>query len=282
MTFEIVRPDDEPGEPDAEAVAFRQAQENLRNAPGDLEARAQFRQALRLRRQARALCRRAGSVSVRWKRYRRLRELGYTPEGARWEIEQDAAEDEADYPNQKPANPPRSWHLARPLSWTRQTADETLRVKGVAELLVRARHEIAEARARGVAETLLTGGEPPADPLFAMPFELHQFLMVNGVRILTAQDPVAALQSLLGQEPPRRGRPPADNARRDCEIAVQVQEEVDGGSTVDEACHNVKNKNTARMIDFAAVRKIYFENRNRNDVKMIVYWRLLQKFEHHR
>ena len=102
MTFEIVRPDDESGEPGADAVAFRQAQENLRNAPGDLEARGLFREALRLRRQTQALRRRAGSGSVRWKRYRRLRELGYTPEGARWEIGQDAAEGEADYPDQKP------------------------------------------------------------------------------------------------------------------------------------------------------------------------------------
>jgi hypothetical protein len=37
MTFEIVRPDDESGEPDAEDEAFRQAQSNLRKAPGDLE-----------------------------------------------------------------------------------------------------------------------------------------------------------------------------------------------------------------------------------------------------
>jgi hypothetical protein len=83
---------DEPGQPDAEDEAFRQAQENLRKAPGDLEVRAQFRQALKLRRQKRALCRRAESETVPWRRYRRLRELGYTPGGARWEIEQDAAE----------------------------------------------------------------------------------------------------------------------------------------------------------------------------------------------
>jgi hypothetical protein len=83
---------DEPEEPDAEDEAFRQAQSNLRKAPGDLEARAQFRQALRLRRQARARCQRAGSETIPWRRYRRLREFGYTPVGARWEIEQDAAE----------------------------------------------------------------------------------------------------------------------------------------------------------------------------------------------
>ena len=64
MTFEIVRPDDESGEPGADAVAFRQAQENLRNAPGDLEARGLFREALRLRRQTQALRRRAGSGSA--------------------------------------------------------------------------------------------------------------------------------------------------------------------------------------------------------------------------
>jgi hypothetical protein len=82
---------DKRGEPDAEAVAFRQAQSNLRKAPGDLEARAQFREALRLRRQTQALRWRAESESGRRKRYRRLRGLGYTPGGARWEIEQDAA-----------------------------------------------------------------------------------------------------------------------------------------------------------------------------------------------
>jgi hypothetical protein len=58
MTFEIVKPD-APGEPDAEDETFRQAQSNLREAPGDLEARAQFREALRLRRQTQALRRRA-------------------------------------------------------------------------------------------------------------------------------------------------------------------------------------------------------------------------------
>ena len=227
MTFEIVKPG-APASWSREDREFREAQ------------------ALRLR---------AGSEAVRWKRYRRLRELGYTPEGARWEIEQEAAEDEADYPNQKPANPPRSWHLARPLSWTRQSADETLRVKGVAEVRERARHEIAEARAEGIATALLTGGEPLVEPLLAMPFELRQFLMIAGLRILTAKDPVAALRGFVGGESQGRGRPPADNARRDCVIAVQVQELVNDGSYVDAACRNVSKETvgTAIMLDFYAV-----------------------------
>jgi hypothetical protein len=195
-------------------------------------------------------------------------------------IEQDTAEGEADYPDQKPANPPRSWHLALYLSWARQIADEPLRVKGVAALLEMARHDIAKARAEGVAEAPLTGGEPPADPLLAMPFELRQFLMVTGLRILTAQAPGAALRGFLGQEPPRRGRPPADNAQRDCVIAVQVQEEVDGGLTVDDACGIVKGaSDEARTIDVHAIRKIYYDNRDRADVRTIVYWRSLQRAE---
>jgi hypothetical protein len=64
MPFEIVQPDDS-GEPDADTAAFMRGLE---------------------------LRRRAGSEVIPWRRYRRLRELGYTPEGARWEIEQDAAE----------------------------------------------------------------------------------------------------------------------------------------------------------------------------------------------
>jgi len=64
MTFEIVKPG-APASWSREDREFREAQ------------------ALRLR---------AGSEAVRWKRYRRLRELGYTPEGARWEIEQAEAE----------------------------------------------------------------------------------------------------------------------------------------------------------------------------------------------
>ena len=54
-------------------------------------------------REAQALRRRAGSEAVRRKRYRRLRELGYTPEGARWEIEQEAAEAAAAPEEEAPA-----------------------------------------------------------------------------------------------------------------------------------------------------------------------------------
>jgi hypothetical protein len=224
---------------------------------------------------------RAHSETIPRRKYRRLRELGHTPKGARWVIEQDAAEGEADYPDQKPATPPR-FDLARHLSWARQPADEARRGKGVAALLERARYEIDRARAGGVDETLLAGGEPPADPLFAMPFELRQFLIVNGLRILMARSPVAALRGFLGQVSRKRGRLPAGNAQRNCVIAIQVQEEIDRGSPGDEACRIVKNANAVEMIDFHAVRKIYFDNRNRDDVKAILYWRLLQKLEHHR
>ena len=75
MTFEIVKPG-APASWSREDREFREAQ------------------ALRLR---------AGSEAVRWKRYRRLRELGYTPEGARWEIEQAAAEAEAAPEEEAPA-----------------------------------------------------------------------------------------------------------------------------------------------------------------------------------
>jgi hypothetical protein len=120
---------------------------------------------------------------------------------------------------QKPADPPNPAFLQAYLCDARPTLDERLaepdaaearRVEGVAALLALARAELAKA------------GDP--NRLLAMPFQLRQFLTIEGLRILTADDPVAALRRLLGHKAQRRGRPAEDNDYRDLMIATDVAE----------------------------------------------------------
>jgi hypothetical protein len=175
------------------------------------------------------------------------------------------------------AQPTRSEQSAEP------DATETRRVKAVAYLLALARAELAKA----------------SDPnrLFAMPFEPHnfptivadfltvedpmpselrKFLAIEGLRILTAEDPIAELRRFLGRRPGRRGRPVADNAYRNVMIAADVQELVNAGS-IDAACEKIST--VVPMLDFHAVRSIYYTSRDTLEVKAELGWRGLRNAE---
>jgi hypothetical protein len=142
------------------------------------------------------------------------------------------------------AQPTLSERLAEP------EATEARRVKAVAALLALGRSELEKAGDLG--------------RLLAMPFELRQFLTIAGLRILTAEDPTAALLHLLGQKARGRGRPLADKAFRDHVIAADVQERVNGGSSIETACDAVGN---AAGLSPEAVRKIYFTGRDTLEVR---------------
>src|SRR5262249_16217329 len=134
----------------------------------------------------------------------------------------------------KPAEPPPSLEFleaylrdAQPTLSERSAepeAAEARRVKAVAALLALARAGLAEAG---------------PDRLGGIPVGRREFLAIAGLRILTAEDPIAALQSFLGQGPRGRGRPSADNAFRDLMIAADVAELHASGKTVTAALNAV-------------------------------------------
>jgi hypothetical protein len=120
------------------------------------------------------------------------------------------------------AQPTRGERLAEP------EATEARRVEAVARLLALAR------------AALLEGGNP--DWLGAIPLQLRQFLTIAGLRILTADDPAAALRRFLGQKRPRRGRPAEDLAYRDFMIAADVAELHASGLTLNAAYEEVSKR----------------------------------------
>lgn len=63
-----------------------------------------------------------------------------------------------------------------------------------------------------------------------MPLELHNFLEEAALRVFLADDPFVELGRFLGQLPRGRGRPVADNERRDELIAADVAELVHHGA----------------------------------------------------
>ena len=137
-------------------------------------------------------------------------------------------------------------------------AREARRVKAVDHLRTLARTEIAKT------------GDP--NRLRAIPDELFRFLTVAGLRILLAEDPIAALKLFLGRRPRGKGRPVADTEDRDVMIATDVAELVYKGLTIDAACDQVE-KNAP--VGFEMVRKIYIDRRNSNKVKGNLGMRLL-------
>src|SRR5215831_12989024 len=133
------------------------------------------------------------------------------------------------------AQPTLSERLANP------DATEAQRVDAVAALLALARAALVEAG---------------PNRLGAIPSELRDFLQIEGLRILTADDPIAALQCFLGQARQGRGRPSADNAFRDLMIAADVAELHASGKTVTAALNAVA---AAAALSFEAVREIYYD-----------------------
>jgi hypothetical protein len=120
------------------------------------------------------------------------------------------------------AQPTLSERLAEP------DATEARRVKAVAALRALARTALAEA------------GD--ANILGAIPARLRQFLTIAGLRILTADDPFAALRYLLGHKPKGLGRPPADNDFRDLMITADVDELHANGMTLGAAYEEVSKR----------------------------------------
>jgi hypothetical protein len=171
-----------------------------------------------------------------------------------------------------PERPPSSKFLQKYLSDARVTisqrlaepeAAEARRVEAVAALLALGRSALAHADEWGN----MTDGRVPVTGLrlSAMPVQLQHFLRIEGLRILTADNPVAALQRFLGHRKRGRGRPRAvDIAFRDRMIAADIQELVDKGSTIDGACQAVGE--TAGLSPEAA-RNIYVARRDTPEVR---------------
>jgi hypothetical protein len=92
-----------------------------------------------------------------------------------------------------------------------------------------------------------------------MPSQLRDFLEIEGLHILLADNPVRALRRFLGL---LHGRgPAADKERRELEIAGTVAQHVNHGMTIDAACAAVAAAKGAR-IGADRVRKIYLARRD--------------------
>lgn len=105
-----------------------------------------------------------------------------------------------------------------------------------------------------------------------MPVQLRNFLEEEGLRILLADDPAAALHRFLGHRPRGRGRPAADNELRDNLIAADVAELVYHGMAIDAACETVEKD---APVGFERVREIYLAHRNDLAVRAEIGLRLL-------
>jgi hypothetical protein len=166
---------------------------------------------------------------------------------------------------QKPVDGPNPAFLPAYLGDAQPTLDERLaepdvaemqRVEGIAALLALARAELAKA------------GNPNR-----LPFQLRQFLMIEGLRILTADDPVAALQRFLGSKARRRGRPAEDNDYRDLMIATDVAELHANGMTLTAAFLEVSKRPGTPAAKH--VEAIYFLHRDDLAARDELEWRRL-------
>jgi hypothetical protein len=162
------------------------------------------------------------------------------------------------------AGPTMAERLAEP------EAAEARRVEAVAALLTLARAALANA---DEWNNMLDGRIPERGSyLLAIPQRLRRFLEIHGLRILTAEDPIAALQRFLGDKPRERGRPQADNAFRDRTIAADVAEMHAGGMSLAAAYEEVsKRKGTPGV---KAIERIYLRLRYDLAVRADLEWRL--------
>jgi hypothetical protein len=124
---------------------------------------------------------------------------------------------------------------------------------------------VATADAQGIAEAMLAIALGPLSGF--EDFERNPrhyawtFLAEAWLRILTAEDPVAELKRSLGR---KRGRPAADNAWRDLIITFDVQEQVDSGSSVKDACAVIS---ADVNLSPDAVEKVYYAYRGNPGVQ---------------
>ena len=181
---------------------------------------------------------------------------------------------------QKPADPPPSLKLlglhlsqAQPPHSERLSdpyGAEARRVEAVTALLALARNALANADEwHNMVE-----GKPhePRSYLGAIPRELRGFLETAGLRIFTADDPIAALQRFLGNKPPARGRPAEDHQFRDYLIAADVAELLHAdGLSLDSAYEAVsKRPGTPGR---KAIERIYLRLRDDLAVRAELGWR---------
>jgi hypothetical protein len=91
------------------------------------------------------------------------------------------------------------------------------------------------------------------------------------LRIWSAADPIAAMGEFLGLGPRKRGAP-SRTAARNFFLAANIQELIDEGSTVDDACGAVFDRlhTTDQELDLRTLRNIYFrETRGKLNKKAI-------------
>jgi hypothetical protein len=161
------------------------------------------------------------------------------------------------------AHPPIGERLAEP------EAAEARRVEAVAALRTLARNALANADEwHNMVE-----GRPHElrSYLGAIPPELRGFLETAGLRIFTADDPIAALQRFLGNKPRPRGRPAEDHQFRDHLIAADVAELHADGFSLDSAYEVVsKRPGTPGR---KAVERIYLRLRDDLAVRAELGWR---------
>jgi hypothetical protein len=150
--------------------------------------------------------------------------------------------------------------------------------QGVAEALVRLGVEkpdadeiaealaggVATADAQGIAEAMLVLALEPLTGFEEFernpPHYAWTFLAEAWLQILTAEDPVAELKRFLGR---KRGRP-ADNAWRDLMITFDVQQRVESGSSVKDACVKIS---VDINLSPDAVEKVYYAHREKPGVQ---------------
>jgi len=137
-------------------------------------------------------------------------------------------------------------------------AAEAERVEAVYILLRFARAELAKVEGPNRLDAILNLGWSPCKAGTvgeAIWQDVWEFLTIAGLRILTATNPAAGLQRLLGKKP---GRPRVDNSVRDYRITWDVQERVDSGASIEDACKTIA---AVAGLSQEAVIKIYYTRR---------------------
>ena len=210
--------------------------------------------------------RRAETEAIPWRRYRRLRGLGYTKAGARWMINQaDEAEPPTDERRTATSSPYR--RIALCLSEATPTFDDLRRsgaaavdkrrVKAVRELhtwflklqseqravedeVIRSA-ELLRAWPKDAIETALQQRRAHWIALGAPPdFDraLRDFFERAARAIFSTPDPATAMR-IFWEGAPLRGRKKEDNAERDLDLAIAVQERVYAGLSQEKAIHAI-------------------------------------------
>jgi hypothetical protein len=143
---------------------------------------------------------------------------------------------------------------------------ENAAAQGIAEALVPWGGAEADTR-QGIAKAMLVLASAPltgSEEFKRNPRDYAwTFLAGAWLQVLTAEDPVAELKRFLGLDR-KRGRPAADNEWRDFMITMDVQERVDSGLSVKNACAAIGDD---IHLSPDAVEKVYYARRDNPGVK---------------